>query len=51
MLFIVSEVKVQMVSQSRSITFVVAAFVLLTIRGFFHKNQKQYHKFSALQAA
>ena len=31
--------------------FVVAAFVLLTIRGFFHKNQKQYHKFSALQAA
>ena len=29
----------------------VAAFVLLTIRGFFRRNQKQYHKFSALQAA
>ena len=28
-----------------------AAFVLLTIRGFFRRNQKQYHKFSALQAA
>ena len=23
----------------------VAAFVLLTIRGFFRRNQKQYHKF------
>lgn len=31
--------------------FVVAAFVLLTIRGFSRKNQKQYHKFSALQTA
>lgn len=29
----------------------VTAFVLLTIRGFFRKNQKQYHKFSALWAA
>ena len=29
----------------------VAAFVLLTIRGFFRRNQKQYHKFPALQAA
>lgn len=29
----------------------VAAFVLLTIRGFFLRNQKQYHKFPALQAA
>ena len=29
----------------------LAAFVLLTIRGFFRRNQKQYHKFSALQAA
>ena len=29
----------------------VAAFVLLTIRGFFRRNQTQYHKFSALQAA
>ena len=28
----------------------VAAFVLLTIRGFFRRNQKQYRKFSALQA-
>ena len=26
----------------------VAAFVLLTIRGFFRRNQKQYRKFSAL---
>lgn len=25
----------------------LAAFVLLTIRGFFHRNQKQYRKFSA----
>lgn len=29
----------------------VAAFVLLTIRGFFRRNQKQYRKFPALQAA
>ncbi len=29
----------------------VAAFVLLTICGFFRRNQKQYHIFSALQAA
>ena len=29
----------------------VAAFMLLTIRGFFRRNQKQYHKFPALQAA
>ena len=29
----------------------VAAFVLLTIRGFFRRNQKQYHKFPALQSA
>ncbi len=29
----------------------VAAFVLLTIRGFFRRNPKQYHKFPALQAA
>ena len=29
----------------------VAAFVLLTIRGFFRRNQKQYHKFSAMQFA
>ena len=29
----------------------VAAFVLLTIRGFFRRNQKQYQKFSAPQAA
>ena len=29
----------------------VAAFVLLTIRGFFRRNQKQYRKFSAPQAA
>lgn len=29
----------------------VAAFVLLTIRGFFRRNQKQYRKFIALQAA
>lgn len=28
----------------------VAAFVLLTIRSFFRRNQKQYHKFTALQA-
>ncbi len=27
----------------------VAAFVLLTIRGFFRRNQKQYRKFTALQ--
>ena len=25
----------------------VAAFVLLTIRGFFRKNQKQYRRFTA----
>ena len=31
--------------------FAVAAFVLLTIRGFFRRNQKQYRKFSALQTA
>lgn len=29
----------------------VAAFVLLTIRGFFRRNQRQYRKFSALQTA
>ena len=29
----------------------VAAFVLLTIRGFFRRNQKQYHKFSAVTTA
>ena len=29
----------------------VAAFVLLTIRSFFRRNQKQYQKFSAPQAA
>ena len=29
----------------------LAVFVLLSIRGFFRRNQKQYHKFSALQAA
>ena len=29
----------------------VAAFVLLTIRGFFRRNQKQYRKFAALQTA
>ena len=29
----------------------VAAFVLLTIRGFFRRNQKQYRKFSAMQFA
>ena len=29
----------------------VTAFVLLTIRGFFRRNQKQYHKFSAVTAA
>ena len=29
----------------------VAAFVLLTIYGFFRRNQKQYRKFSAAQAA
>ena len=28
----------------------VAAFVLLTIRSFFRRNQKQYRKFTALQA-
>lgn len=28
-----------------------AAFVLLTIRGFFRRNQRQYRKFSALQTA
>ena len=28
-----------------------AAFVLLTIRGFFRRNEKQYRKFSAAQAA
>lgn len=26
----------------------ITAFVLLTIRGFFHRNQKQYRKFSAV---
>ena len=29
----------------------VAAFVLLTIRGFFRRNQRKYRKFSALQTA
>ena len=29
----------------------VTAFVLLTIRGFFRRNQKQYHKFSAALTA
>ena len=29
----------------------VTAFVLLTIRGFFRRNQRQYRKFSALQTA
>ena len=29
----------------------LAAFVLLTIRGFFRRNQKQYRRFSAAQAA
>ena len=29
----------------------VTVFVLLTIRGFFRRNRKQYRKFSALQAA
>ena len=29
----------------------LTAFVLLTICGFFRRNQKQYHKFPALQAA
>lgn len=29
----------------------VTALVLLTIRGFFRRNQKQYFKFSAMQAA
>lgn len=29
----------------------VAAFVLLTSRGFFRRNQKQYRKFAALQTA
>lgn len=29
----------------------LAAFVLLTIRGFFRKNAKQYRRFSAAQAA
>ena len=29
----------------------VAAFMLLTIRGFFRRNQRQYRKFSALQTA
>ena len=28
-----------------------AAFVLLAIRGFFRRNQKQYRRFSAVQAA
>ena len=28
-----------------------AAFVLLTIRGFFRRNQRKYRKFSALQTA
>lgn len=28
-----------------------AALVLLTIRGFFRGNQRQYHRFSELQAA
>lgn len=27
----------------------IAAFVLLTIRGFFRSNQKQYHRFDALR--
>ena len=31
--------------------FAVAAFVLLTIHGFFRRNQKQYRKFAAPQAA
>ena len=30
---------------------VAAAFVLLTIRGFFRRNRRQYRKFSAAQAA
>lgn len=30
---------------------VLAAFVLLTIRGFFRRNQKQYRRFAAAQAA
>ena len=29
----------------------LAAFVLLTIRGFFRRNQKQYRRFSAASAA
>ena len=28
-----------------------AAFVLLAIRGFFRRNQEQYRRFSAVQAA
>lgn len=28
-----------------------AAFVLLTIRGFFRRNRKQYRKFAAVQMA
>ena len=31
--------------------FVIVAFVLLTIRGFFRRNQRQYRKFAALRAA
>ena len=29
----------------------VTAFVLLTIRGFFRRNQKQYHRFSTALTA
>ena len=31
--------------------FAVIAFALLTIRGFFRRNQKQYRRFAALRAA